>query len=240
MDYSGFTRKELAEILALIQACIACESRVDVVKVIKSLKKLLADHCTCALGHRCHAIRKSPGLDDPAGWVSYAAGEFYRQGQPVNQDHAFLKTCLATGSAITREKFKKDFVNNMDEFDCGLKLCFNGSNYANGGVFPLSGEADRFTDQHKNMLDILTPHLQQALLRVSGCPSARECLNALSEREREVLAWMKQGKTNWEISVILDISERTVKFHVQNIERKLNAVNKAHAIAIAMNASLMA
>ena len=50
---------------------------------------------------------------------------------------------------------------------------------------------------------------------------------------------MKAGKTNWEISVILNISERTVKFHVQNIERKLNAVNKTHAVAIALDQNLL-
>jgi DNA-binding CsgD family transcriptional regulator len=37
----------------------------------------------------------------------------------------------------------------------------------------------------------------------------------------------------------LNISERTVKFHIQNIERKLDAVNKAHAVAIAMEQDLI-
>lgn len=46
---------------------------------------------------------------------------------------------------------------------------------------------------------------------------------------------MKEGKSNWELAMILDISERTVKFHVQNVEKKLNAVNRAHAVALAMD-----
>lgn len=56
----------------------------------------------------------------------------------------------------------------------------------------------------------------------------------MSDRESEILQWAKAGKTNWEISVILGLSERAVKFHMQKIERKLNARNKAHAIAIAL------
>ncbi|MBI5468313.1 MAG: hypothetical protein HY891_04195 [Deltaproteobacteria bacterium] len=87
------------------------------------------------------------------------------------------------------------------------------------------------------VLDIVTPHIHQALSRICECNGSIEL--ALSAREKEVLEWMKAGKTNWEISVILGISERTVKFHVQNIERKLNAVNKAHAIAIAMDTGLV-
>ncbi|MFQ5330419.1 MAG: helix-turn-helix transcriptional regulator [Thermodesulfobacteriota bacterium] len=49
------------------------------------------------------------------------------------------------------------------------------------------------------------------------------------------MQWLKEGKSNWELAMILDISERTVKFHVQNVEKKLNAVNRAHAVALAMD-----
>jgi LuxR family quorum sensing-dependent transcriptional regulator len=46
----------------------------------------------------------------------------------------------------------------------------------------------------------------------------------LTAREREVLRWVAGGKTSWEISVILRISERTVKFHLVEALRKLNAL----------------
>lgn len=61
----------------------------------------------------------------------------------------------------------------------------------------------------------------------------------LSEREKEVLRWLTTGKTSWEIAQILLISERTVNYHVQNIIRKLDAVNRAHAVAIAIMAKLI-
>lgn len=56
----------------------------------------------------------------------------------------------------------------------------------------------------------------------------------LSQREREVLQWLKEGKSSWEISVILGITERTVNFHVRNIMGKLNAVSRTQAVAIAV------
>jgi two-component system, OmpR family, KDP operon response regulator KdpE len=56
----------------------------------------------------------------------------------------------------------------------------------------------------------------------------------LSARESEILFWVKEGKSNWEIAVILAISERTVKFHIRSIMEKLNAVNRSHALAIAI------
>lgn len=61
----------------------------------------------------------------------------------------------------------------------------------------------------------------------------------LTEREIEVIKWMRQGKTNWEISQILHISENTVKFHVKNIIRKLEVSTRTHAVALAMERGLL-
>ncbi len=54
----------------------------------------------------------------------------------------------------------------------------------------------------------------------------------LTEREKEILKWIMAGKSTWDIATILSITESTVKFHVDNIMKKFNAVNRAHAVAI--------
>jgi len=56
----------------------------------------------------------------------------------------------------------------------------------------------------------------------------------LTPREREVLTWVAQGKTTWEISEILGIASRTVDEHVASAGRKLGAANRTHAVAIAL------
>jgi len=53
----------------------------------------------------------------------------------------------------------------------------------------------------------------------------------LTDRERDALWWVAEGKSDWEISVILSVSETTVRFHVDNARRKLGAVNRAQAVA---------
>jgi DNA-binding CsgD family transcriptional regulator len=53
----------------------------------------------------------------------------------------------------------------------------------------------------------------------------------LTDRERDVLSWIAEGKSDWEMSVILSVSETTVRFHADNARRKLGAVNRAHAVA---------
>jgi DNA-binding CsgD family transcriptional regulator len=58
---------------------------------------------------------------------------------------------------------------------------------------------------------------------------------SLSPREREVLKWLKLGKTSWDISVILRISERTVNYHVNNIMKKFDVTNRLQAVSEAVN-----
>ena len=56
---------------------------------------------------------------------------------------------------------------------------------------------------------------------------------ALSKRELEVLQVLAQGLQNKEIANQLSIAERTVKFHVSAILRKLGAGNRTEAVSIA-------
>ena len=56
----------------------------------------------------------------------------------------------------------------------------------------------------------------------------------LAPREIDVLQWSREGKTAWEISQILDISQRTVETHLLNIRKKLGVTTTTQALAKAM------
>jgi DNA-binding CsgD family transcriptional regulator len=62
----------------------------------------------------------------------------------------------------------------------------------------------------------------------------------LTRRQHEILSWVAEGKTSWEISVILRCKEETVNYHVKEILRRLCATNKAHAVSKAMRWGLLA
>ncbi|WP_326525677.1 helix-turn-helix transcriptional regulator [Sphingomonas sp.] len=72
-----------------------------------------------------------------------------------------------------------------------------------------------------------------------GDDATRRSERILSDREGECLAWVSIGKTAWETAVILGISARTVEFHLHNATRKLGAVNKVHAVALAIRAGML-
>lgn len=61
----------------------------------------------------------------------------------------------------------------------------------------------------------------------------------LTAREQECLKWASQGKTSAEIAVIIDRSVDTVRLHIKNAIRKLDASNRSHAIAIALHLGLI-
>jgi DNA-binding NarL/FixJ family response regulator len=73
--------------------------------------------------------------------------------------------------------------------------------------------------------------------RVKAQLSSRSGRARLTAREREVLRLL--GSSNKEIASALNISERTVKFHVTSIFNKLGAESRAQAVAIAAEQRLV-
>lgn len=72
---------------------------------------------------------------------------------------------------------------------------------------------------------IIVPYLYQAYLRIESKP-----VSNITKRELECIRWASEGKTSWEISQILDISERTANFHLANYIEKTGSVNRQQAI----------
>ena len=102
-------------------------------------------------------------------------------------------------------------------------------------------------------LDLLMPHLHAVYLRVQtterelgGLPVRARSVSpdgagrrpAVTDRELQILFWVRQGKSNQQIGDELNISPLTVKNHVQKILRKLGASNRAQAVSLAIAGNL--
>lgn len=102
---------------------------------------------------------------------------------------------------------------------------------------------DPYSARQTYLVELLMPYLHVALSRIGENEDVAEPVelpveSLLSPRERQVLDWMREGKTNHEIGHILNISPLTVKNHVQNILRKLKVCNRAQAVATGVRAGL--
>jgi DNA-binding CsgD family transcriptional regulator len=84
--------------------------------------------------------------------------------------------------------------------------------------------------KHENMADLQI--LSLYIFRMIEKSTGKEALiPKLSNREIECLKWASSGKTFEDISVILSLSSRTVKFYLDTARNKLNCLSVAHAVA---------
>jgi DNA-binding NarL/FixJ family response regulator len=71
--------------------------------------------------------------------------------------------------------------------------------------------------------------LQIVRNRLAQRPVVEAVHFALTDREIEVLTWVARGKSSIDISILMNISERTVNFHVNNVIRKLGVTTRVQA-----------
>ena len=64
-------------------------------------------------------------------------------------------------------------------------------------------------------------------------------LEKLTPREKESLFWACEGKTAWEMSQIMSLTERTAIYHLSSATKKLGAANRQHAVAKAIMCGLI-
>ncbi|MGH8444649.1 MAG: autoinducer binding domain-containing protein [Solimonas sp.] len=164
--------------------------------------------------------------------VDPVAHELFSAGRPLLW-HELRKRNMAEGA--------KEFYADARDYGLAEGFSFGArfSQSASASFFTCICDAGEMTrhKRHAVMIEFLTPHLHAALAKVHL--GLLKETPVLSDREREALNWAKFGKTDWEISLQMNISARTVKFHIENAMRKLQANNRVQAMAIALSQGLI-
>jgi DNA-binding CsgD family transcriptional regulator len=99
-------------------------------------------------------------------------------------------------------------------------------------LISFADERNSFGKRELLLVELLVGPLHSSIETVLA-QTPRELSIALTTQERNVLSWLAEGKSSWEISRLLRISERTVKFHLKNLYQKLKVTNRAQAVAVA-------
>lgn len=137
------------------------------------------------------------------------------------------------------------FMDEAKQFglNSGISLPIH-STQGDFAMFNLSSSKDD-ADMQKQMAhavpfaQLFTSHLHENVRRLFAGEILPLAKAQLSNREKECLMWAADGKTAWETSEILGVSERTVIFHIQNAAEKLNVVNRTQAVARAISLGLI-
>jgi DNA-binding CsgD family transcriptional regulator len=247
-------------LLETIDECVACETASELrERVFSRLQGLIPFDFACALlGHHDAGtgVITAHGFVDvslPAEFGPAYVASHYLQSDPIVLQN-FRRYALqrwsgermthrvATEVAARRLRMSKGLLGLF--MDCGMNGGYTHGSRPRapreyGSMFCFLGPAMKPDVRTEAILERINPHLHLALSRALDGRRQVKVKLALSARETEVLEWVKEGKSAWEASVILGISERTVRFHVANIMRKLGASNRAQAVAIALQLGLV-
>lgn len=179
-----------------------------------------------AAGGRIHAVA-------PADWLTSEAGRYV----------CFHNNPLLTPIRENRTRYAfSDFAPRADrrfgpywealrEARIDEALCATSYGAENQIASVHLGFMDRrFAENERLPFQLAQLALTERLMEIAE-PFGSLPAKPLTPRERDALSYVAEGKTDWEISVILGVSEATARFHVDNGRRKLGAVSRAQAVA---------
>jgi DNA-binding NarL/FixJ family response regulator len=132
-------------------------------------------------------------------------------------------------------------VTRASDKDVGLLVALgvDGIALRNGSTHEFATVVDRVLKGEKVVVPALLPALTGRLqLRSQGENDAEGV--PLTFREREVLAFLAEGRSNREIAGALSVSVATVKSHLVHIYDKLGAANRNEAVGRAVAAGILA
>jgi len=155
---------------------------------------------------------KMPIVDGPEATRRILAGKSETKVIALSgySDLALVRAMLRAGA---RGYIMKDC--DIDEMRVAVRVV------AEGGVFIGSRVVDKLVDEY---------------LRLAGTHSE---LAGLTEREREVLRYVAEGRSSKDIASLLDLSIKTVEGHRSSIAKKLNVKSVADLVRFAVREGLV-
>lgn len=242
------SKKDANLLLELIQDSLVCRNTKKLGRLFEKLKNIIQfDYSVAALAEvdytgklvSDHVIN----LNYPDDWITIYKQRKYYTVDPVIKELFFSAQLQYWPNAYKKHCSPKEFISLANDFKLiegytyGLTDKSETRNLFRNTVFSFAGKGIEENKRTEYILLTIIPHFHNAFMQILAHHQLKKC--NISMREREVLKWLRQGKSSWDISHILGISERTVNFHTSNILTKLNAVTRAQAVGNAMHLGLI-
>jgi DNA-binding CsgD family transcriptional regulator len=227
-------------------ASLQCQSQDQLVTLFHDelqrefgLEKFLYGLCLgSSTAHECPVFRNYP-LD----WTRHYISTNRRFDDPRFRLARTTDRILSWKEMRRRVAGSKKDINVLDEVHSvglrnGLSVCFHAPfNTVHGLSFSTDASDHELSPSQTCELGAIANqfHLSYSALRASG-PQ----LNVtLTSRQRDVLAWIAEGKSTSVIGDLLHITEFTVEDHLRKIFRKLECNNRTVAVLKAIRLGLI-
>ncbi|MEP9386182.1 LuxR family transcriptional regulator [Mesorhizobium sp. KR9-304] len=176
--------------------------------------------------------------DWPAEWLERYVARNYVDHDPVVSRMKQLPAPVQWSDAAGGTKIDSDgevVMGDAGEFKLKDGLAFPLVTLDGQIVMvSLGGERIEMSNQEFGMISLVATYaIGRAMQLLTEGNRAIDHIE-LTPRERECLTWAAAGKSEWEISQILGISEHTSEKHLLNAKFKLGAVNRVQAVAEAI------
>lgn len=181
----------------------------------------------------------------PEAWREYYDTQGLAQWDPTVRHCATHLIPLVWTAPLFKSKEQQQLYGEACGFGLrsGISVPLRGAE-GETGMISCASEAVPTAARIKYMrqlmpeLQLLSAYLHESYSRLST-DDPEQTAPHLTRRELECLKWVAVGKTAWETARIMCCSERTINFHVANVNAKLGVVNRRHAATRALTLGLI-
>ncbi|MBU1568365.1 MAG: LuxR family transcriptional regulator [Proteobacteria bacterium] len=237
---------DLLNLLLLSYKSLSCNDYNSLKSLILNLKELFCfDNSVCAKGNVLDILQNTDpeiaifDICYPEGYMDfYMEKKFYSKDGVLFEFFANLSPVhwRSVGKGSTANYPASVHANEFNMHDGWTHGTLDAKSM-DSIVFYFGGEKYMLDARVRTILEYIIPFFSEAYKRISATPNNSS--PRLTDKEIEVLNWIKEGKRSWDISVILGVSQRTVDFHISNIKRKLGVFSRPQAVAVGLQLGLI-
>ena len=242
-------RHSLNHTLSFIRDLDRARNLEDVsAQVLRHVAPFGAEHVIATSIPRVGATRRQQ-LDSvlfhniPAAWVDRYSSRGYAFKDPA------IRRMVSGAAPFYWHELAEDVRDNpaarvvldeAKEFHLGQGFSTSLLTLDGQGVgFSLCGQHCENDPEMRGMLTLIATYAigRAIALKQEKVPDAPIILSA---REREALQWASEGKGDWEIGEVMNISEHGADKHMRSVRTKLGVINRTQAVAEAIRRGLIA
>jgi DNA-binding CsgD family transcriptional regulator len=192
-------------------------------------RKIMSDHALASFGRDCFSKLRQEAVEiedfvfdqydfDQPHILRHGANERVQDGKAIG---AIVDELAQQGSDSSI------LVSAYGPYTETSILGFSNQEYGD--------DFEQLCDAYRDDLRLICILCHQKVLR----GRSQDQSSPLTTRERECLLCVARGKSSWEVSQILEISEQTVVFHLKNSMKKLEVFNRTHAVVRSIQMGLI-
>lgn len=205
----------------------------------RDLGKVL-DHACKSFGFEHYCLKASLSLGDgerkllrltdyPKAWLDRYSASGYAHVDPAANhaiDHVAAAPLDRLIDEYRRTGLERQFLDDVQDAGLGVGITMPLRSPYLSGFLNFNGRNEVDLDRFFNIAGTFSTRLSELLGKFCVGQEGSGGYHSLTSREKHVLFWGVQGKTAWETSMILGISQRTVIAHMVNSMAKLKCSNK--------------